>query len=135
MQLPQERSRQRVRGVSPELRLAAQRLRRQMTPAELALWEALRMQRLGGLRFRSQHALGQFVLDFFCAEHRLAIEVDGEVHDAPDQAHRDGERTRHLESMGYRVIRFRNAEVLNDLPSVCNRISEACGLSSRLGTT
>lgn len=112
----------RYRGNTPELVLAARRLRAEMTPAEHVLWEAIRRQALGA-RFRRQHPLGPYVLDFCCPEHHLVLEVDGLIHD--QQADYDQDRTHHLEAYGYRVLRFRNDEVLTDLPAVLTRITAA----------
>jgi very-short-patch-repair endonuclease len=89
---------------------------------------ALQKRQVAGLRFRRQHPVGHFVLDFYCPLCRLAIEVDGEVHDL--QLERDVERTRALETHGIRVLRFRNDEVLNRLPRVVARIAEVA-LASR----
>ena len=94
-----------------------------MTPAELALWQALRGKQLDGLKFRSQHPVGQFILDFWCPACRLAVELDGGAHEGQEQ--QDQACTEKLEEYGYRVIRFRNEEVLNDLPSVLERIRQA----------
>ena len=118
------------RGVSREMRRAARRLRAEETGAEAALWEALRGRRLAGLRFRRQHAVERFVLDFYGPEHHLAVELDGEVHDAPTQAERDAERSRYLNTRGYHVIRFRNDEVMADLPDVLSRIAAAVQCSA-----
>lgn len=123
----QQRSRF-VRGASEELRLAAKRLRREQTPAEKVLWEALRDRRLNGLRFRRQHPLGQLILDFYCPDHRLVIEVDGSVHSDPEQAARDISRNEHLAASGYTVIRFRNEEVLSNLQAVTEAITEKAKL-------
>jgi very-short-patch-repair endonuclease len=101
----------------------AQQLRRELTPAERVLWEALRSRQVGGLRFRRQHAVGPFVLDFYCPAARLIIEVDGSVHD--QQAEQDAARTEHLEAYGLRVLRFRNEEVLDNLPVILARIEQA----------
>jgi very-short-patch-repair endonuclease len=98
-------------------------MRREPTPAEKVLWDVLRGRGLDGLRFRRQHPVGRFVLDFYCPIHKLAVEVDGEVHDA--QQERDAERTAVIEAHGYRVIRFRNEEVLDNLPGVLARIRTA----------
>ena len=84
------------------------------------MWEALRDRRFEGLKFRRQHGAGPFVLDFFCAAHKLVIELDGAVHD--DQVEQDTYRTEHLVQYGYRVLRFRNEEVFDDLPGVLARI-------------
>ncbi|HLZ69287.1 MAG TPA: endonuclease domain-containing protein [Dehalococcoidia bacterium] len=116
---------ERVRGVSPELAEAARRLRQEATPAERVLWQALRGGRLAGLKFRRQHAVGPFVLDFFCPKHKLVVEVDGAVHNTPDQRDRDAGRDERLQQVGYRVLRLRNAEVLGDLDRALGRIAEA----------
>jgi very-short-patch-repair endonuclease len=94
-----------------------------MTPAEKALWQALRRKQLDGLRFRRQVALGPYILDFICSEKRLIIEVDGDIHD--DQIDYDAARTEHLEQYGYLVLRFRNDEVLHRLETVLERIRAA----------
>ena len=118
----------RIRGTTPEIEAAARRMRRNMTPAEKTLWEALRRKQLGGLKFRAQHPVGPFVLDFYCPACKLVVELDGGVH--KDQAVQDEARTRQLEDYGYTVIRFRNEEVLGDLASVLERILAAArGLS------
>jgi len=99
---------------------AARELRRRETEAETVLWAALRDRQVAGLKFRRQRPAGPFVLDFYCAEHRLVIEVDGGVHD--EQREQDAARTAILEQYGYRVVRFRNEEILTDLLAVLARI-------------
>jgi very-short-patch-repair endonuclease len=91
-----------------------------MTPAEHVLWQALRGGATDGLRFRKQHPVGRFVLDFYCAARKLAVEVDGGIHD--EQRDLDAERTAALALRGIRVIRFRNEEVLGNLGDVVERI-------------
>jgi very-short-patch-repair endonuclease len=103
---------------------AARDLRRGMTPAEERLWNALRGRRLNGLKFRRQHPLDRFVLDFYCVERRLAVEVDGVGHTTPDQAARDEERTMWLNAQGVRVLRVTNDEVEHDFNGVVRRIAE-----------
>jgi very-short-patch-repair endonuclease len=112
-----------VRGTSPEVEEAARSMRRHPTNAEEVLWGALQKKQVAGLKFRRQHPVGRFVLDFYCPARKLVVEVDGAVHDA--QQERDAERTRLLEAYGYRVLRFRNEEVMHDLPSVVARIAAA----------
>lgn len=112
-----------VRGVARALLEAAQQLRRELTPAEQVLWEALRGRRVAGLRFRCQHAVGPFVLDFYCPAAHLAIEVDGPVHD--QHVEQDAARTEHLAQYGYQVLRFRNDDVLTDLAAVLAQIEQA----------
>jgi very-short-patch-repair endonuclease len=90
-----------------------------MTDAERRLWAALRGRRLQGYKFRRQHPLGSFVLDFVCMEHRLVIEADGGQH-SDNEA--DRRRTRWLESRGWRVIRFWNNEILSNTEGVVETI-------------
>jgi very-short-patch-repair endonuclease len=118
----------RVRGTTPEIEEAARQHRRAMTPAELVLWRTLSGKKAGGLRFRSQHPVGRFILDFCCPAHKLAVEVDGDTDDLT--AEYDAERTKVLAQYGYRVLRFRNEEVIRDVNAVVGRIIAAAGLSA-----
>ena len=114
--------RQRWRA-SAELQTRARQLRRAMTPAEVKLWQSLRRNQIGGAFFRKQHAVGRFILDFFCAKAKLVIEVDGDSQ--AEQTEYDLERTRWLnEQKSYRVIRFTNHEVHHHLDLVLERIKE-----------
>jgi len=112
----------RIRGTTPEIEAAARNLRQNMTPAEQVLWEALKGRQVAGLKFRCQHPVGPFILDFYCPARKLAVEVDGGVHDG--QAEYDEARTQQLNDYGYQVFRFRNDEVLNDLDSVLERVRQ-----------
>jgi len=102
----------------------AKELRQQMTPAEKALWQRLRAKQLNDLKFRRQHPLGPFIADFYCAAHRLVVEIDGDIHKA--QAERDQARTEQFEAYGYRVIRFSNKQVEQDVETVLAEIAAAC---------
>ena len=113
----------RRREITPELQQAAWRLRNRLTPAEEALWEALRDKQLAGLKFRRQHPVEQFILDFYCPRFKLVVELDGSVHET--RSEEDVARTEHLNAFGYRVIRFRNEEVLENLLNVLKRIADA----------
>ncbi len=104
--------------------IAARELRQVETETEKIMWESLRGRRLNGLKFRRQHPYEHYVLDFFCVEHQLVVELDGSVHDVSDQAAYDEERTRFLNEHDLRVIRFRNEEVKKNLPSVLQKIIE-----------
>jgi len=115
----------RTRNVSPEMREAARVLRKNMTPAEQRLWDALRRGALSGLRFRKQHPMGTFVLDFYCPSHKLVVEVDGAVHDQPDVAEHDALREQALRQQGCHVVRVQNAEVMTRLDAVLDRIFRA----------
>ncbi len=109
-------------GAGPELLRIAANLRKNMTPAEKALWEQLRNRQLMGYRFRRQHPIFEFVVDFFCYEAMLVIEVDGGVHEDCCQLERDGERTNILKRLGIKELRFRNEEVMHNVEGVLNRI-------------
>lgn len=109
---------------------AARELRQVATPAEQILWQALRGRRLNELRFRRQHPLGRFVLDFYCVAHQLAVEVDGDIHQTPAQAAYDAERTAWLAEKGIRVLRFTNAEVESQLEDVLEKIVLAASTPS-----
>jgi very-short-patch-repair endonuclease len=113
----------RVRYISAELGQQARQLRRVATPAERVLWNALRAGRLDGHKFRRQHPLGRFILDFYCARSRLCIEVDGEVH--AKQRERDLARDATLFSRGVVTLRFSNEQVFRDLSGVLNTIRAA----------
>ena len=95
-----------------------------MTQAEEVLWQELRGTKLG-VHFRRQHVIGTYIADFVSLKNRLIIEVDGEYHQLPEQQLLDAERTKYFEQKGYRVIRFTNAQVLNDLEMVMSRLIKA----------
>jgi adenine-specific DNA-methyltransferase len=86
---------------------------------------------LHGIKFRRQHPFGPYVLDFFCVNAQLAVELDGSVHDKPDQRAYDRERTAYLEGHGLRVLRFKNEEVEDKLEEVVTRILEAASPNPR----
>lgn len=103
----------------------AREMRRKATEAEEALWERLQNRNFQGLKFRRQHPVGNKILDFYCHEHRLGIEVDGEIHQDDEQQKYDRERTIVLEEeREIRILRFRNEEVLADVGSVLQKIEE-----------
>ena len=95
----------------------ARKLRRAMTLPEVILWQALR-QRPQGLKFRRQHPSGPYVLDYFCGDARLAIEVDGEAHSLDDRPQRDEARDRWLAEAGIATLRIRAIDVLKDVDAV-----------------
>ena len=94
-----------------ELRALAKRFRTGATPAEREAWEIVRAHRLFGLKFKRQFPYRGFILDLFCRELSLVIEIDGEVHLDPQQAAADAERQEVLEACGLRVLRVRNEDV------------------------
>ena len=101
----------------------AKRLRREMSPPEVALWLALR-QNEASLRFRRQYAAGNYILDFYCAPAMLAIEVDGEAHSRGDRPLRDEMRDAWLTAQGLHIMRFPGAEVLSNIDGVVRQILE-----------
>ena len=105
------------------LKVIRRHLRRSATPAEQRLWRMLRRQQLGGRKFRRQHPVGPYVVDFYCAEERLAIELDGAVHDDPARRDADFRRQREIEATGIRVLRFENRAVLETPDVVCDAIA------------
>jgi very-short-patch-repair endonuclease len=109
---------------SAQVQQRAQELRQEMTPAEIILWQRLRAKRLNGLKFRRQHPLGPFIADLYCHAHRLVIEIDGGIH--ATTVERDQARTEQFEAYGYRVIRFSNEQVEQDIEAVLNQIMAAC---------
>ncbi len=98
-------------------------LRKNPTEAERTLWRHLRLRQLDGHKFRRQQPLGSYIVDFVCLEKRLIVELDGGQH--AQQAASDVERTAWLEAQGFRVIRFWNHEVLNEIEVVKEAIREA----------
>ena len=112
-------SRVRVRG-KINIKSLARKLRKHPTDAENLLWKHLRAKRLNGYKFRRQHVIEPYIVDFFCMETGLIVEVDGGQHD--EKREYDNERTAFLESRGYRVIRFWNNEILDDIDIVLERI-------------
>jgi very-short-patch-repair endonuclease len=99
----------------------AKTLRRDQTDAERKLWMILRDRRLEGLKFRRQAPIGPYVADFVCVEAMLVIEVDGSQH-AEARATYDARRTAYLESLGYRISRFWNSDVLKNIDGVAIEI-------------
>jgi len=110
--------------VHPLIRQRARELRQPQTPAEARLWQYLRRRQLNGYYFRRQHPIDHFIVDFYCAQARLVVEVDGDVHALQEEY--DLARTEYLEACSYRVIRFTNPEVFHTLESVLEQILKAC---------
>lgn len=119
----------RPQPVATALLAHARESRHAPAEAERRLWAALRAHRLGPL-IRRQHPIGdRFIVDLFCAAARLCIEIDGDSHAEPAQAAYDRAHTAWLNERGYRVIRFANGEVLDNLGGVLETIRQACGRS------
>ncbi|WP_420426256.1 endonuclease domain-containing protein [Algiphilus sp.] len=108
----------------------ARQLRQQGTEAERRLWYHLRGRRLAGWKFRRQHAIGPYFVDFVCLDAGLIVEVDGSQH--IEQRASDARRSAYLESCGFRVLRFWNDEVLSQTDQVLEAILLALGGAGRL---
>ncbi len=101
---------------TPKIFGRAKQLHQEMTPAEAKLWSHLRAHRMGDVHFRNQHAIGNYIVDFVSPRKKLIIELDGSQH--LEQEEYDKERTAFLKSKGYRILRFWNNAVMNDINSV-----------------
>jgi len=97
-------------------------LRRNLTPAEALLWSNLKESKLDGKKFRRQHGIGPYIVDFYCPECRLIVELDGAGHQDVLRVERDIQRTLFFEKLGMRVIRFENKHVFEDIELVLNAI-------------
>ena len=102
-------------------------LRRQETAAEKLAWHLLRDRRLG-LKFRRQFPIGNYVVDFYCFEVRLAVELDGSAHAQPSQVKKDGAKDTYLTRLGIRVLRLPNGQVMQDPEGFVKKVRE-CALS------
>jgi very-short-patch-repair endonuclease len=107
----------------PILKSRRKELRNNATPAEQLLWSILQHSNLG-YKFRRQHSVGPYILDFYCPSERLAVELDGDSHFTDDAIVYDSERTAYLNGLGVRVVRFLNTDVYDNLQVVCERILE-----------
>ena len=110
-------------GAKPEIYRNARKLREDMTEAELKLWEYLRTKP-SGYKFRRQHPLGNYILDFYCHKLRISIEVDGGYHLTKEHQARDKERTAYVASLGVIEYRSTNEEILNDFDKSTELINE-----------
>ena len=104
------------RRTTPKIFGHAKQLHRNMTPAESKLWAHLRAHRMGNVHFRNQHAIGKYIVDFCAPRKKLIIELDGSQH--LEQAKYDAERTAFFESKSYRILRFWNNDIMNNLDAV-----------------
>ncbi|MCC0805033.1 DUF559 domain-containing protein [Methylobacterium sp. W2] len=103
-------------------------LRRTQTSAEAKLWRALRGAQLNGFKFRRQHPIDRFVVDFICLKAKLVVEVDGATHGSPAVLRHDAARTRIIEMAGFQVIRFGNVDIRENLDGVLESILAAINI-------
>jgi very-short-patch-repair endonuclease len=108
-------------GANINIKSKARELRKRMTEQEKVLWNHLRGRKQNGMYFRRQHPYGIYILDFYCFEENLVIEIDGKVHLSRHDY--DIERTEYLESSGLKVLRFKNEDIVNRIEWVLNKIN------------
>ncbi len=117
----------RVRGPKSGFRKTI-RLRRDLrhnpTAAELAFWSHIANKRFINFKFRKQHGIGPYIVDFYCAQKKVIIEIDGDTHATDKGPERDKNRTAYLESLGYKVIRYNNRDVLNNASGVFEDLAQ-----------
>jgi very-short-patch-repair endonuclease len=107
--------------INPIILSRAREMRQPQTPAEATLWQNLRSRNLK-YKFRRQHPIGRFIIDFYCAEAKVLIEIDGDSHLRKEQIEYDEARTEYLEELGYSVIRFTNDDVRYNIHAVVDEI-------------
>jgi len=108
----------------PESKNNRKELRKNLTPAEAYLWRQLQGKKLDGRKFRRQHGIDHYIVDFYCAEENLIIELDGEVHMNATAQEYDDKRTKYLQNLGLSIVRFENKMVFENLQSVLMEIKE-----------
>ena len=111
-----------MRNTETRSRKFAKELRRELTDAETILWSVLKNKGLMKYRFRRQHPIGPFIVDFANVKYKLVVEVDGDTHSTDDEIVYDNRRTQYLEAQGWRVLRCWNNEVYRNLDGVCDSI-------------
>ena len=121
---------QKAHRILPAILQRSRDFRHPLTRGKAKVWHGVRNRQLG-FKFRRQHPVGRFIADFYCAESKLVIEIDGDVHADPGQAEYDEGRTGWLEERGYHVLRFQARDVDNDLDGVLQGIREVCVGRSR----
>ena len=115
----------------PQLKTFRTELRKNLTPAEASFWNLVKHSRLDGRKFRRQHSIGKYILDFYCASERLGIELDGQVHFNEAAALCDHERKLFIEQFGIQVIRFENWLVFDEREFVAQTIRSFFGWYER----
>ena len=111
-------------GAKPEIFEKARQLRQNMTQAEEILWTQLKNRKFMGLKFRRQHPISHFIVEFYCPQEKLVIEIDGSVHEQEDQKEYDGNRTKELRRLGLRELRFNNEEIEKNCKVVLDKIKD-----------
>jgi very-short-patch-repair endonuclease len=118
-----------IRCVPDGLKIFSRSLRKEQTPHEAILWSHLKSRRFNNLKFRRQHPIGPYIVDFCCLEKWLVIELDGGQHNKDENIKKDEERDCALSSIGYTMLRIWNNELTENIDGVFETISNLCGLS------
>ncbi|HEU5290587.1 MAG TPA: endonuclease domain-containing protein [Cyclobacteriaceae bacterium] len=118
-------------GASPKIFEMAKELRNRLTEPEKILWEKLRLSKIDGYRFKAQHPISEFIVDFYCHKAKLIIEIDGGYHNKSEQREYDLNRSNILNEFGLRIIRFKNEDVLNRIDFVIEEIKRNLILNER----
>ena len=105
----------------------ARQLRNNMTSQELKIWSILKNRQFLGYRFLRQYCIGKYIVDFICREKKIIIEIDGGQHNQSDSIDYDNERTNYLSTKGYKVIRFWNNDIDNNIEGVYLKLKEVFG--------
>jgi very-short-patch-repair endonuclease len=111
-------------GARPDISQKAKELRKCETGAEKILWARLHKNQIMGLQFRRQHPINRFIADFYCARIKLVIEVDGSIHELPENQDYDIGRSEILNDFGIKVIRFSNEQIIEDIEEVISNIEK-----------
>ena len=106
------------------LKQHSRELRNNLTDAERSLWSKLRRKQLNGVQFYRQRIIGDYIVDFYCHQAKIVVEVDGSQHYSQDMMERDRKRDEYMKSSGLMVLRFSDAEVLENIEGVVQRIWE-----------
>jgi len=109
-------------GASKKTFLKALELRNNMTEAEKVLWEVLRNKRIFKARWKRQHPIDIFIVDFYCHKYKMVIEVDGEIHLDDEVKERDDGREHDIEKLGIKILRFTNKEIFEEMETIKSRI-------------
>lgn len=112
----------RVRHYDPQLKGSARRLRKNQTEAEKLLWSKIRKRQLMGLKFQRQFELGTYIVDFVCRDLKVIVELDGGQHNEQETRLYDQQRTLYLESLGFKILRFWNNDVMENIDGVLESI-------------
>lgn len=110
----------------PYLKEKRRSLRNNLTPAEAKLWNALQNSKFEGIKFRRQHSIGNYIVDFYCPKYLLAIELDGQIHFNVVNIEKDEKRTEYLNNLGIVVLRFENEKIFEQLDIVLEEIKQNC---------